>query len=110
MKHQYMIRVLLFVAYQGTRIWTSDTTVVTIPTADMKRGIFGTTNIYDPVNVVNGARVQFANNMMPAAHFDAVAAKLISLYRPNPKKSFMTPRPTPMKSTIWRTIRSTKRC
>ena len=28
----------------------------------MKRGIFGTTNIYDPVNVVNGARVQFANN------------------------------------------------
>lgn len=75
-----------FFSYQGTRIRTSDTAVVTVPTADMKRGIFGTTNIYDPANVVAGARVQFANNTIPTARLDPTGLKLAALY-PNPNQA-----------------------
>jgi hypothetical protein len=71
-----------FFSYQGTRIRTSNTGAVTVPTADQKRGIF-TTNIFDPSNVVSGARVQFANNTIPTARIDPVALKLAALY-PNP--------------------------
>jgi hypothetical protein len=74
-----------FFSYQGTRIRTSNTAVVTVPTPDMKRGIFGATNIYDPANVVSGARVQFANNTIPASRFDLVGAKLVALY-PDPNQ------------------------
>ena len=74
-----------FFSYQGTRIRSSDTAVVTVPTADMKRGIFGSTNIYDPANVAPGARAQFANNTIPAARFDPVGAKLVALY-PDPNQ------------------------
>jgi hypothetical protein len=75
-----------FFSYQGTRIRTSDTSVITVPTADMKRGIFGTTNIFDPANVVAGARVQFANNTIPAARIDPTGLKLAALY-PNPNQA-----------------------
>jgi hypothetical protein len=74
-----------FFSYQGTRIRTSDTVVVTVPTADQKRGIFGTTNIYDPANVVAGARVQFANNTIPTARLDPTGLKLAALY-PDPNQ------------------------
>ncbi|HKE03239.1 MAG TPA: TonB-dependent receptor [Blastocatellia bacterium] len=74
-----------FFSYQGTRIRSSDTAVVTVPTADMKRGIFGATNIYDPANVVNGSRLQFTNNTIPASRFDPVGAKLVALY-PDPNQ------------------------
>ena len=75
-----------FFSYQGTRIRTSDTAVVTVPTADMKRGIFGTTNIYDPANVVAGARVQFVNNTIPTARLDPTGLKLAALY-PDPNQA-----------------------
>lgn len=74
-----------FFSYQGTRIRTSDTIVVTVPTAEMKRGIFGATNIYDPANVVAGARVQFVNNTIPAARIDPSGLKLAALY-PDPNQ------------------------
>ncbi len=74
-----------FFSYQGTRIRTSDTAVVTVPTQDMKRGVFGATNIFDPANVAAGARVQFANNTIPASRFDPVGAKLVALY-PDPNQ------------------------
>jgi Carboxypeptidase regulatory-like domain/TonB dependent receptor len=74
-----------FFSYQGTRIRTSDTVVVTVPTADQKRGIFGTTNIYDPTNVVAGSRVQFANNTIPTARLDPTGLKLAALY-PDPNQ------------------------
>ncbi len=74
-----------FFSYQGTRIRSSDTAVVTVPTADQRRGIFGTTNIYDPANVVNGARVQFENNTIPVSRMDPVGLKLAALY-PNPNQ------------------------
>jgi hypothetical protein len=73
-----------FFSYQGTRIRRSNTAVVTVPTADQKRGIF-TTNIYDPSNVVAGARVQFANNTIPEARMDPVGRRIVALY-PNPNQ------------------------
>jgi hypothetical protein len=74
-----------FFSYQGTRIRRSNTAVVTVPTADQKRGIF-TTNIYDPANVVAGARVQFANNTIPEARMDPVGKRIVALF-PNPNQS-----------------------
>lgn len=74
-----------FFSYQGTRIRRSDTAVVTVPTADQRRGIFGTTNIYDPANVVAGARVQFVNNTIPETRFDPVGRRIAALY-PDPNQ------------------------
>ena len=74
-----------FFSYQGTRIRSSDTAVVTVPTADQRRGIFGTTNIFHPGNVVNGARAQFENNTIPVSRMDPVGLKLAALY-PNPNQ------------------------
>jgi hypothetical protein len=74
-----------FFSYQGTRIRRSNTAVVTVPTADQKRGIFGGVNIYDPTNVVGGARMQFANNTIPEARMDLVAKRIVALY-PDPNQ------------------------
>src|SRR5262245_7605021 len=74
-----------FFSYQGTRIRRSDTAVVTVPTADQKRGIFGSINIYDPANVVSGARLQFANNTIPDARMDPVGKRIVALY-PDPNQ------------------------
>ena len=74
-----------FFSYQGTRIGRSDTAVVTVPTADQKRGIFGSVNIFDPTNVVAGARVQFTNNTIPEARMDAVGRMIAALY-PDPNQ------------------------
>ena len=74
-----------FFSYQGTRIRRSDTAVVTVPTADQKRGIFGNVNIFDPLNVVGGARVQFPNNTIPETRMDPVGRKIAALY-PNPNQ------------------------
>ncbi|MGE0131550.1 MAG: carboxypeptidase regulatory-like domain-containing protein [Blastocatellales bacterium] len=74
-----------FFSYQGTRIRRSNTAVVTVPTPDQKRGIFGGVNIYDPTNVVNGVRAQFANNTIPEARMDAVGKRIVALY-PDPNQ------------------------
>lgn len=74
-----------FFSYQGTRIRRSNTAVVTVPTIEQKRGIFGTTNIYDPANVVAGARTQFANNTIPDARMDPVGKRIAALY-PDPNQ------------------------
>jgi hypothetical protein len=74
-----------FFSYQGTRIRRSDTQVVTVPTADQKRGIFGNVNIYDPANVVAGVRQQFANNTIPEGRMDPVGRRIAALY-PDPNQ------------------------
>jgi hypothetical protein len=74
-----------FFSYQGTRIRRSDTAVVTVPTSEMKRGIFGNINIYDPSNVAGGVRAQFANNTIPDARMDPVGRRIAALY-PDPNQ------------------------
>ncbi len=74
-----------FFSYQGTRIRRSDTAVVTVPTADQKRGIFGGVNIYDPAKVTGGVRAQFPNNTIPDSRIDPVGRRIAALY-PDPNQ------------------------
>lgn len=69
-----------FASYQGTRDKRARTSTTTVPTVDMVRGNFGAVNIYDPANVVAGARAQFTNNIIPEARIDPVGRKLAALY------------------------------
>ncbi|MCI0390813.1 MAG: TonB-dependent receptor [Acidobacteria bacterium] len=69
-----------FASYQGTRDKRARTGTTTVPTAEMIRGNFGSINIFDPANVVSGARAQFANNIIPDARIDPVGRKLAALY------------------------------
>jgi hypothetical protein len=75
----------IFGSYQGTRDRRSRTATTTVPTAEMKRGNFGSINIYDPANVTGGARAQFPNNTIPDARIDPVARRLVALY-PDPNQ------------------------
>lgn len=70
----------IFASYQGTRDKRARTSTTTVPTPEMIRGNFGSINIYDPSNVVSGARVQFANNIIPESRMDAVGKRLAALY------------------------------
>ena len=76
-------KTFIFGDYQGTRIIQPITTTSTIPTlaqqASLRTGNFGSTVIYDPLNVVNGLRVPFANNQIPQPRLDPAAQKLASL-------------------------------
>jgi hypothetical protein len=83
-------KLFLFGSYQGTLIRTARTAITTVPTADMKRGIFPSP-VYDPftLNSTTLTRQPFANNTIPQARWDAVGAKLIQLY-PNPNLPGLT--------------------
>lgn len=73
-------RTFFFVSYQGTRDKRSRTATTTVPMPAMLNGDFGSINIYDPSDVVNGARVQFTNNIIPASRIDPVGKKIAALY------------------------------
>ena len=77
-------KLFLFGSYQGTLIRTARTVITTVPTADMKRGIFPFP-VYDPftLNSATLTRQPFANNTIPQARWDTVGAKLLQLY-PDP--------------------------
>ena len=80
-----------FVSYQGTRQVRSNSGVVTVPTQQQYQEIqndqpvsFGSTNIYNPFDVVNGVRQQFSQNTIPTGLFDPVGLKIAALYpQPN---------------------------
>ncbi len=71
-----------FASYQGTRQSQSYSGLTTVPTGSAASGSFGTSTIYDPLNVVNGVRQQFSNNVIPTSRLDPVGLKLASLYPP----------------------------
>jgi hypothetical protein len=73
-------RTFFFASFQGTRTRASNTSVVTVPTPEQVRGNFGSINIYDPANVVGGARQQFPNNVIPEGRLDPVGRKIAALY------------------------------
>ena len=78
-------KTFFFADYQGTRIVQPITTTSTIPTvaqqASLKTGDFSSTStvIYNPYNVVNGSRVPFPNNQIPAVLLDPAGLKLDTL-------------------------------
>jgi hypothetical protein len=69
-----------FASFQGTRRHASNTAVVTVPTPEQVRGNFGSIEIYDPTNVVDGNRQQFTNNVIPEDRMDPVGRKIAALY------------------------------
>jgi len=88
-------KTFFFGDYQGIRLAQPTTTISTIPTAAqqamVQTGNFSAfpTTIYDPNNVVNGARVPFTGNIIPASQLDPAAVKLFT-FLPAPTSSAAT--------------------
>ncbi|MCC6393046.1 MAG: TonB-dependent receptor [Bryobacterales bacterium] len=77
-------RTFFFASYQGTRYRIPSTVITTVPTGAAVRGNFGSTAIFDPLNVVAGRRQPFATNTIPDNRLDPVARRLAALYpQPN---------------------------
>jgi hypothetical protein len=72
-----------FVAWQSSRISDAAPQLATVPTPAQIKGQFAKT-VFDPATTsASGStytRKPFAGNVIPAARFDPVAAKLLSLY------------------------------
>jgi hypothetical protein len=91
-------KTFFFFSYEGTRLDTGSTNVLTVPTALQRTRDFSQTfttagkliPIYDPssTQLVNGAyvRTQFPGNVIPASAIDPVAAKILDYY-PTPNQS-----------------------
>jgi|SRR5579875_427314 len=73
-------RSFFFVSYQGGRQSSYNSGQTTVPIQAEIQGNFGGINIYDPSQLSNGKRVQFANNAIPINRIDPVGIKLASLY------------------------------
>ena len=78
-------RAFFFGSYQGTRERRTYTATATVPTAAMVLGQFGSTDIYDPLTVVNNVRQPFANNTIPADRLDSVGQRIAALF-PEPNR------------------------
>ncbi len=76
-------KTFFFTSWEGRRERRAQTDFVTVPTADERRGLF-TRLVRDPaLNLPCAAADQrgcFAGNQVPAARFDATAAKLLDLW------------------------------
>jgi len=68
-------KLFYFGAYEGFRQSFADTFLVTVPTAEQRRGVFAL-DILDSVN----ANTPFPNRTIPASRFDALGKKLVDLY------------------------------
>jgi hypothetical protein len=85
-------KTFFFFSYEGTRLDTGSTNVLTVPTTLQRTGDFSQTfttagkqiPIYDPnsTQLVNGAyiRNQFPGNVIPASAIDPVGAKMLDYY------------------------------
>jgi hypothetical protein len=76
-------RTFLFASYEGLRAREAQTVTTTVPSGEQASGDFGDKAVYDPLNVVGGARQLFPGNRIPDNRIDAVARKLAALY-PSP--------------------------
>ncbi|WP_263375492.1 TonB-dependent receptor [Granulicella aggregans] len=81
-------KLFIFGAYEGLRQGQPGTAVYTVPTALERTGDFSQSvyadgtpvKIYNPFNVVNGERQQFANNIIPTSMLDKVGLAAAALY------------------------------
>jgi hypothetical protein len=76
-------KLFFFVDYQGQRFDTPTSVGATsVLTAAERMGDFSallpTTQLYDPLNIVNGQRQPFPNNIIPASRLNPVAEAIIS--------------------------------
>jgi hypothetical protein len=70
-------RTFFFVDYQAARLNTGVTRFSTVPTSLQRQGVFASA-ITDPAT--GAARTPFPNRAIPAARFDAAAARLLGRY------------------------------
>lgn len=73
-------RAFFFAAYEGMRQVSSASGLTTVPIGQEATGNFGSLSIYNPADVVNGQRQEFANNTIPSGQLDPVGLKLAALY------------------------------
>jgi len=79
-------RTFLFGSWQASRAQTTAPRLATVPTAEQRRGDFGTRAMFDPDTTrANPAgsgfvRTQFAGNVIPEWRFDNVARQVMPLY------------------------------
>jgi hypothetical protein len=67
-------KLFYFGAYEGFRQSFADTFLVTVPSAEQRRGVFGL-NILDPTT-----NTPFADRTVPASRFDPLGKRLVDLY------------------------------
>jgi Carboxypeptidase regulatory-like domain len=73
-------RTFFFFNYEGLRERRGKTVRGNVPTLAQRAGDFsGSPTIYDPFNVVNNARVAFANNRIPASRINPISQRLLDL-------------------------------
>jgi len=83
-------KLFYFGAYEGFRQSFADTFLVTVPTAEQKRGAFG----LDILDSANG-NAPFPNRTIPASRVDALGRKLVDLYpAPNQAGQVQAGRPS----------------
>ncbi len=75
-------KTFFFGDYQGLRIHSASTSVITEPTAAMRGGDFtGVATLYDPntYNPATNSRQLFAGNMIPSNRIDPIARNLLAI-------------------------------
>ncbi len=77
-------KTFFFGDYQGLRIHTAATSIVSVPTAAMRAGDFSgfPATIFDPstFNPATNTRTQFSGNIIPSGRIDPVARNLLALF------------------------------
>ena len=77
-------KTFFFADYQGLRVHSSTTTILSEPTAALRTGDFSAypAKVYNPATYdpVTKTRMQFPNNMIPASMIDKVATNLLQVF------------------------------
>lgn len=77
-------KTFFFADYQGLRIHTAATSILSVPTAGMRDGDFSAypAAIYDPntYDATTNTRAPFPGNVIPADRFDPVARNLLAIF------------------------------
>jgi len=85
-------KVFFFGDYEGTTQRSLDTASYTVPTMAERGGDFSADSftVYNPFNVVGGARQPFANNVIPGNMINPIAQKMAQFY-PKPNQAGVGP-------------------
>lgn len=82
-------RTFFFASYQSTRIRIGDSTITSVPSAQVLQGDFSLQpetrrNVYDPLTIkgsgANAVRLPFPGNRIPLSRFDPVAQRVAGFY------------------------------
>jgi outer membrane receptor protein involved in Fe transport len=78
-------KTFFFASYEGLRGSSANPTQHSVPTAAVRGGDFsGGAQIFDPLSLNAGARLPFANNIIPLTRLDPNVQKYLAAYEPLP--------------------------